>query len=101
MVVMWLVPVVLGGLNIRKPGAALFCELVAAIVEMLLGNQWGTSNVVYGVFEGLAPEVVFLAFFYRRWNLPVALIAGAAAGTASFCLDWFYAYSAYSSGWLL
>jgi energy-coupling factor transport system permease protein len=101
MVGMWLVPGVLGGLVIRKPGAALFCELVASIVEMLLGNQWGTTNVIYGVFEGLAPELVFMAFFYRKWNLPVALIAGAAAGAASFCLDWFYSYAAYSAGWLI
>ena len=101
MVGMWLVPGVLGGLIIRKPGAALFCELVASIVEMLLGNQWGTTNVIYGVIEGLAPELVFMAFFYRRWNLSVALIAGGAAGVASFCLDWFYSYAAYSSAWLV
>jgi energy-coupling factor transport system permease protein len=97
---MWLVPGVLGGLVIRKPGAAFFCELVASIVEMLLGNQWGTTNVLYGVFEGLAPELVFAAFRYRRWNLPTALLAGAAAGVADFCLDWFYAYPYYSIAWL-
>ena len=77
---MWLVPGVLGGLIIRRPGAALFCELVASIVEMLLGNQWGTTNVLYGLFEGLAPELVFALFLYRRWGWPTALLAGAAAG---------------------
>ena len=97
---MWLVPGVLGGLVIRKPGAAFFCELVAAIVEMLLGNQWGTTNVIYGVFEGLAPELVFAAVFYRAWKLPPVLIAGAAAGLADFFCDWFYAYPNYSLAWL-
>jgi energy-coupling factor transport system substrate-specific component len=97
---MWLVPGVLGGLVIRKPGAAFFCEVVAAVVEMLLGNQWGTTNVLYGVFEGLAPELVFAALFYRSWKLPPVLIAGAAAGLADFFLDWFYSYPNYSIAWI-
>jgi energy-coupling factor transport system substrate-specific component len=101
MVGMWLVPGVLGALIIRKPGAALFCELVAAIVEMMLGSQWGLTDVVYGVFEGLAPELVFAAFLYRRWNLSTALLAGAAAGVADVCLDWFYSYPNVAIVWIL
>jgi energy-coupling factor transport system substrate-specific component len=100
MVGMWLVPGVLGGLVVRKPGAAFFCELVASVVEMLLGNQWGLSNVVYGIFEGLAPELVFALLVYRFWRWPAALVAGAAAGLASFCCDWVYSYQAWSAGWL-
>jgi energy-coupling factor transport system substrate-specific component len=101
MVGMWLVPGVLGALIVRKPGAAFFCELVAAIVEMLMGSQWGLTNVIYGVFEGLAPELVFAAFLYRRWNLPTALLAGAAAGVADVCLDWFYSYPNVAIVWIL
>ncbi len=97
---MWLVPGVLGGLIIRKPGAAFFCELVASIVEMLLGNQWGMTNALYGVFEGLAPELVFAAFLYRRWNLPTALLASIGAGLTSAALDWFYSYAYYSYAWV-
>ena len=37
----WLVPAVVGGLVVRRPGAALFTELVAANVELFLGNQLG------------------------------------------------------------
>lgn len=101
MVGMWLVPGVLGALIIRKPGAAFFCELVAAIVEMLMGSQWGLTNVLYGIFEGLAPELVFAAFLYRRWNLTTALLAGAAAGVADVCLDWFYSYPNVAIVWIL
>jgi energy-coupling factor transport system substrate-specific component len=101
MVGMWLVPGVLGALIIRKPGAAFFCELVAAIVEMLMGSQWGLTDVLYGVFEGLAPELVFAAFLYRRWNLSTALLAAAAAGVADVCLDWFYSYPNVAIVWIL
>lgn len=95
----WLVAGVVGGMVIRKPGAALFVELVAATVSALLGSQWGTATLVYGLFQGLAVELVFLAFGYRRWGLPVALLAGAAAGATSAVLDFVYSYSAWSMGW--
>src|SRR5438105_2652670 len=44
----WLLPAVLGGLIIRKPGAAVLCELIAATVSALLGNQWGTTVIWQG-----------------------------------------------------
>src|SRR5215203_520896 len=44
----WLVPAVLAPLIVRKPGAALFAELMAAIVSALLGSTGGTLTIVYG-----------------------------------------------------
>jgi len=76
----WLVPAVLAGLIIRKPGAALFTELVAASVSAILGSQWGLDTVVSGALQGLGAEIVFLIVGYRRWTIAVALIA--AIGTA-------------------
>lgn len=78
----WLFAGVLTALVIRKPGAALYGELVAAIVSALVGNQWGVLTIESGLVQGLAAEVVFAAFLYRRWGLPVAVLAGAAAGLA-------------------
>jgi energy-coupling factor transport system permease protein len=96
----WLVPGVLAMLVVRKPGAAVFAMVLASTVSALLGSQWGTQVIWYGVLEGLAPELVFLAFRYRRFALPVALTAGAAAGLMAFVLDWFYYYRDWSVGWL-
>ncbi|MGH8979724.1 MAG: ECF transporter S component [Acidimicrobiales bacterium] len=97
----WLAPGVLGGLIIRKPGAALYTELVASVVEALLGSSWGLSVVLYGIFEGLAPELVFFVLTYRTWRLPVAVVAGAVAGVAAACLDLFYYYGAWRTDWKL
>lgn len=96
----WLLPGVLGALIIRKPGAALFTELVAATVSALLGNQWGITVVYYGALEGLAPELVFLATRYRSWNLPTAVVAGAAAGLAAVLLDVVLYYPDWSTQWV-
>ncbi|WP_210506645.1 ECF transporter S component [Naasia sp. SYSU D00057] len=77
----WLFAGVLGGLIIRKPGAAIFTELVAAVVSALAGNQWGSFlTFEAGIVQGLGAELVLLAFLYRRWSLPVAVLAGAGAG---------------------
>ncbi|WP_166906415.1 ECF transporter S component [Mycobacterium sp. DL440] len=78
----WLFAGVLTALVIRKPGAALYGELVAATVSALVGNQWGVLTLESGLVQGLGAELVFAVFLYRRWGLPVALVAGAVAGLA-------------------
>jgi energy-coupling factor transport system permease protein len=88
----WLVPAVLGALVIRKPGAALFTETVAALVSVALGTGWGWTLVLQGPLEGLAAELVFALFAWRVYRLPVALLAGAAAGLVATLYDVVYWY---------
>ncbi|MCM3780811.1 ECF transporter S component [Microbacterium hydrocarbonoxydans] len=78
----WLIAGVLGGLIIRKPGAALYTELVAAVISALVGNAWGPLTIVSGIVQGLGAELVLLVFLYGVWRLPVAMLAGAGAGLA-------------------
>lgn len=85
----WLIGGVIGGLVIRKPGAALFVELLAAIVSALLGNQWGIETMYSGLAQGLGAELVFAAFGYRRFTLPVAMLAGVGAAVGAFILELF------------
>lgn len=76
----WLFAGVLGALIIRKPGAAIYTEVLAAVVSALVGNQWGGFlTLEAGLVQGLGAEVVFLLFLYRRWTLPVAVLAGIGA----------------------
>ncbi len=78
----WLIAGVLGGLIIRKPGAALYTELVAAVISALIGNQWGPLTIVSGIVQGVGAELIFLLFIYGVWRMPVAILAGAGAGVA-------------------
>jgi energy-coupling factor transport system substrate-specific component len=97
----WLLPGVLGALIIRKPGAALYTELVASIISAFLGTAWGLQVVLYGLVEGAAPELVFAFLLYRSWKLPAALAAGAAAGVAAALLDlaFYYIAEGWSGAW--
>lgn len=76
----WVLPGVLVGLVVRKPGAALYGEVLAAVVSMLVGNQWGFGTLNSGIIQGLGAELVFALLLYRRWGLGAALGAGAGAG---------------------
>lgn len=85
----WLIGGVIGGLVIRKPGAAFVVEVVAAIVSMLIGNVWGVGTVLSGVAQGLGAELVFALFFYRRFGIAVAMLAGVGAAVGAWVWEFF------------
>lgn len=90
----WLFAGVLGGLIIRKPGAALYTELVAAAVSALIGTQWGFTVLISGLVQGLGAEIVFALFLYRSGRPLVAMLAGAGAGLALAINDLLSYYAA-------
>ncbi len=97
----WLFAGVLGGLIVRKPGAAVYTELVAAVVSALIGTQWGITTLLSGVVQGVGVEVVFALFLYANWRLGVALLAGAGAGIAESILDLLYWYPGSKAGFAI
>lgn len=84
---MWLVPGVLVMLVVRRPGAALFAETMAAIVSALLGSVWGLDVVLSGAVQGAGAELVFAVLLYRSFGLPTALLAGAGAALGEWLHD--------------
>ncbi|WP_222195625.1 ECF transporter S component [Modestobacter italicus] len=96
----WLLPAVLAPLVIRKPGAALFAELIAGVVSALLGSAWGSLVIVYGLLQGLAGELGFAAFGWRRYSWPQALLAAALAGATAAGLDLYNYYPDWTPGWM-
>lgn len=85
----WFLGGPLGALIIRKPGAAIFVEIIAATVSALVGNQWGISTLYSGFAQGLGAELIFLIFMYRRYNLTLASVAGLMAGVGAWTLEFF------------
>lgn len=92
----WLVPAVLSGLIIRKPGAALYTETLAAVIAALLGDQWGATVIPQGFIEAVGAEVAFAAFRYRDFRLPVSILAGALSGLGAALFDFFVWTTAYA-----
>lgn len=84
---LWLLPGVLVGLIVRRPGAAFFGGLVSAVVSVLLGSVYGADALVSGAIQGAGAELGFAIGLYRRWTLPFAGLAGALAGLAATIHD--------------
>lgn len=85
----WLLGGVLGGLIIRKPGAAIFVEVFAASVSAALGSQWGPETLYSGLAQGLGAELIFLIFAYRKFNIVVATLSGIGADVGAWTLELF------------
>ncbi len=88
----WLIPAVLAPLIVRKPGAAIFAEVVAAGVSAMLGSQFGADALLSGLLQGLGAEIVFFATGYRRFTFPVLALAAIGAGVAAWIHDWILYY---------
>ena len=85
----WLAGGVIGALVIRKPGAALYVETLAATVSAVFGSQWGPETLYAGLAQGLGVEIVFAIFLYRRFSLTVAVLGGIGAALGAFALELF------------
>ncbi|MEP7018213.1 MAG: ECF transporter S component [Actinomycetota bacterium] len=96
----WLVPAVVGALVVRRPGAAVFTELVAANVELFLGNKWGAAVLLSGVLQGLGVELAVALFRHRRFGLAVAVLGGTLSAAFEIVFYEWYSYVAgYSTAW--
>lgn len=84
----WFIVSIIAAAIIRKPGAALISEVLAAGIEILLGSPAGLMLLVSGAIQGAGAEVVFAATRWRNYSLPVLMAAGVGAAVASFAYTW-------------
>ncbi len=91
---LWLLGALLVPYIVRRPGSALFGELVASLVEASF-NPFGVSVIIAGVLEGIGAEAVFLLTGYRRFNWRVMAVAG-----GFDALFFFWTRIAWTSGYL-
>lgn len=88
---MWFMVAPFAFLLIRKPGVALLSSIAAAGLSAFIGHGFGV--LVYGLFQGLAAELLFASFRYKRFGFAVAGLAGIASCLASLLLDLVYGYA--------
>jgi energy-coupling factor transport system substrate-specific component len=96
---LWFVASVLAAYVVRKPGAAFFAEVVAAVAEVATGNPAGLILLLTGVIQGAGAELPFAATRWRRYDWPVLLASGASAAVFSFVYTWIrFKYGALDTG---
>ena len=81
----WFLPVILLPYIIRRPGAALFAESLAAAVSLLGGTPYGIIGAaVGGLVQGMGAEVIYMLTGWRRYDWLTLAVAGAASAITGF-----------------
>ena len=95
----WLVAGIVGMLVIRRPGAAVFTELLAATVSALIGTQWGLTTLVSGLVQGLGVELGFAAFGYATFRWGPLLLGGFLGGAFEAVYEWYSYWQDWGMGY--
>lgn len=91
----WFIVSIIVANIIRKPGAAVVSEMIAAFVEILIGNAVGPRLLISGFIQGLGAEAVFAATGWKRYSTWVLMLAG--VGSSVFSFAWGYFISGFST----
>lgn len=73
---------------LRKPGTAIVTEVLAALVEVLIGSIYGPSVLIIGTLQGLGSELGFTVSAYRKFEWPNFILS--AILTSVFSYVWSY-----------
>ena len=96
----WLLPAVVAPLIVRKPGAGLFAELVAAVLSALLGYELGLDHPALRAAAGRWPASSATRSSGGGGSAgPQALLSSALAGATAAVLDLVYYYPTWTAGW--
>ncbi len=73
----WYLSGTLAVLLIRKPGSAVYVNVVAAFVQVLLGSPFSIRDtVISALLQGVFAELPFLVLKYRKFNLTLSSLSG-------------------------
>lgn len=89
----WFIAAIVAMYIIRKPGAALLGELLAALVEAMIGGGIGPRAIINGFVQGIGSELIFAITRYQSFHFVTFIAAGMGAAITKF------AYSYYMGGY--
>ena len=89
----WLMAATFAAYIIQKPGVAVITEVLAAVIEVLLGNFFGPMVIISGIVQGLGAELVFAGYRYKKWDHETVYLA--AIGTCITSFIWSFIRSGY------
>ena len=91
----WLMAATIAAYIIQKPTVAVIAEILAAVIEVMLGNWFGPMVIVAGFIQGLGAELVFAVYKYERFDMTTRLLAAAGSCITSFA--WSFVRSGYGN----
>lgn len=80
----WFMAAVFATYIIQKPGVGIIAEMLAALLEVLMGNYFGPIVFISGFIQGAGSEIGFAAFKYKKYTLKTTLLSAACCTVLSF-----------------
>lgn len=81
---------------IQKPGVGIVAEVIAAVLEVLMGNWFGPAVILTGLIQGAAVELVFLITRYKKFDMKTMIFSAISVAVISFVYHYwksqFYLY---------
>lgn len=71
----WFMAGAFGIYVMRKPGTGVIAELLAALIEVLLGNFFGPKVILSGIIQGVGFELLIAIFRYKRFDFKTMISA--------------------------
>lgn len=80
----WFMAAIFTSYVIQKPGVGVVAEMLAALLEVLMGNFYGPIIFVSGFIQGIGAEIGFGIFRYKTFTYATTTIAAAGCTVLSF-----------------
>lgn len=80
----WFMAAIITTYLIRKPLVGIVTEVIAALIEVLLGNMFGVMVLVSAFIQGVGVELPFTFTKYEKYSYKITMVSAASATILSF-----------------
>lgn len=83
---------------IQKRGVGIIAEMLAAVIEVMMGGMFGPMTLVTGFCQGLGCEIGFAIFRYKKFGWSSMILSSIICAVFTFIVPEYFAYgySAYA-----
>lgn len=80
----WFMAAIITTYLIRKPVVGIVTEVIAALIEVLLGNMFGVMVLVSAFIQGVGVELPFTFTRYEKYSYRITMLSAFSATLLSF-----------------
>ncbi|SDK59490.1 ECF transporter S component [Alkalibacterium thalassium] len=80
----WYMAAIITTYLIRKPIVGIVTEVIAALIEVLLGNMFGVMVLISAFIQGVGVEIPFALTKYKNYSYKVTMLSALSATILSF-----------------
>lgn len=80
----WYMAAIITTYLIRKPVVGIVTEVIAALIEVLLGNMFGVMVLISAFIQGVGVEIPFALTKYKNYSYKVTMLSALSATILSF-----------------